>query len=575
VTKLLVIGAAGVDRLSFARHVAAGALPALAALSARGVCLSLGGAAAGAGPAAWVSLATGRRPEDHGVWRADEGWAGGVRPAGRASWRAPAVWERLEAAGVATGAVAWPATRPGADWPGVHLDDELLEASGHRVEDWAVPPRAGPPAAREAVRDRRVHPEDISADMLRGFVPRLRHIDQSRDATLPVLALALARAATAQSAALWMIEAGGPAAMFLHQPWLAQVRTAFEPMPGELYADVVPAAWRFLDGLVGRLIAAAPPGARVLLVSPGFGRRPGLILGAGPGDVLDRGLRGADGLDLAPTVLGLFGLAADDLPGRSLAARGAEAARAPAPRVAVQADPGPDAALLAQAAGWGFPAPPGPSPAWRAQALAERAAATLWRDPQASARLAGQALDLDPDRLLALRVRATALVLTDQPGELPALASRLHAAAPDRGWGDLAQGAWHVLREEIAHAAPLLAKAEADLDPDTRYIVAMVWLAARRPARAERVLRGLATDDTEPARARVGLAALMIDRRDFLEAEASLAQALAENPSDASLYLQWARLCRLTARPAQARRMAALATRFGAPPGETPAIRQA
>jgi tetratricopeptide (TPR) repeat protein len=188
----------------------------------------------------------------------------------------------------------------------------------------------------------------------------------------------------------------------------------------------------------------------------------------------------------------------------------------------------------------------------------------VWRDPPAGARLAGRALDLDPAQALALRVRATALALDDRPEELPDLAARLRAVAPGRGWGDLAEGAGHVLRGEIALAAPFLAQAEADPDPDTRYTLAMVWLAAKRPAAAERILKALAPVDPAPTRARLGLAALMIDRGDYLNAEATLAAAMAADPADPAVYLQWARLCRLTARPAQARRMADLALRFGA-----------
>jgi hypothetical protein len=545
-------------------HLSQGTLPGLGELRRRGVLGPLGGASRGASIADWTTLATGKQPEEHRVWRGLEGWAGGLRPTSRASWAVPAVWERLHAAGVNTGSVSWPAARPGAEWPGVHLDDSILEASSLKVEHWALPPCVAPAAVRDAVRHCRVHPTDISREMLLGFVPALDQIDQSRDATLPVLALALAQAATAQSLGLWMLENGGPDAIFLHQPWLERVRAAFESLGGALYANVVPAAWRFLDGLVRTLIAAAPRDAQILVVSPGYGRRPGVVLAAGSRGAAESPFHGADILDLAPTVLGVFGLKCEDLSGRSLGVLGASAPLRLAGRTSPRAPLEPDRALLAQAANWGFTAPPQPPATWRAQGWAELAGLTVWRDPTAAERLSRQALDLDATNILALRVRATALALCDRPDELPDLAARLRLAAPGRGWGDLAEGAYHVLRREMSLATSLLTRAENDSDPDTLYTVAIVWMAARRPSASQRVLRRLALIDPEPSRAKVSLAALAMDRRDFLGAESLLAEAMKADPANPAIYLQWSRLCTLTARPDQAKTMRNLAWRFGA-----------
>jgi hypothetical protein len=58
-------------------------------------------------------------------------------------------WKRLEAAGISTGSVGWPALRPGADWAGVHLDETFAEPNGKTAADWALPLSCASSDARE------------------------------------------------------------------------------------------------------------------------------------------------------------------------------------------------------------------------------------------------------------------------------------------------------------------------------------------------------------------------------------------------------------------------------------------
>ena len=277
---LTVIGVDGVDWAEFEHHTSRGDCPNLVRLRAAGMAGRLVGAAHGDGPAAWATLVTGVQPEIHGLWTREEAWRGGVRPLSRASWKVTPVWARLAAAGVSTGGVAWPGARPGANWPGVWFDEDVAEASSPDIETWALARRTARPDAREAIRDRRTHPTDITAAMLRGLVPDLDRIDQSRDATLPVLAVAMAEAATLQAAALWLLEARRPDVLFLYHGWLGRVRSMFEAVSDERWSQVIPGAWRLLDGLIGRL---ANGDATVMLLSPGWRGAPGLCLVAGGG----------------------------------------------------------------------------------------------------------------------------------------------------------------------------------------------------------------------------------------------------------------------------------------------------
>ncbi len=564
-TSLLLIGAAGLDWAGFAAQARAGTLPALAGLARRGGAVPMNAFPVDEGPAPWATLASGRPPEAHGVHAREEPWAGGLRPIGQASWRAPPVWARLEAAGVSTGSAGWPATRPGDAWPGLHVDDRFAPPTGFTREDWALPPGATPPGeAREALRARRVHPADVDAGMLAPLVPQLASIDQSRDADLPRLALAMAEAATLQGAAAWLLEDDAPSAVFVHHPCLARVRARFDGVREGPFAPAVDGAWRFLDALVGRLAELAGPDATVVVASPGWRRRSGVFLVATPGARLASDLLGVDPLDVAPTALAVFGLEDRDAPGAARLPAGPSPRPAPTPPAppAVTAD----ADLLAEAQRAGFAPPRPPSPRWRADVLTNLARLMLARAPEEARALAAEALELQPEHLGALQVLATALAALETPEPLAAVADALERLAPARGWGALARGACHALRGETDMAVAPLARAERDPDPETRLRVAAVWLSAGRMDRAERVFAGLLAVDPANASAEVGLAMGALARRDFAAAEAALGRALRLEPNGAAAYLQFARLRALTGRRTEAERMAQTAVRLGAAP---------
>ena len=567
-TRLLLIGAAGLDWASFDRLTRSGALPELAKMRARGAAGWLGGAPLTLGPAAWTTIATGVQPEVHEVWRDMEEWPGGLRATTQASWRRPPVWVRLEAAGVSTGSVAWRASSPGAGWPGAHVDERFADASSTDPQDWALPRRCVPDDLRDVLRRRRVHPLQITATMLAPLVPTLAEIDQSRDEVLPMIGLGLARAATIQSAAAWMLaesDGGPPQAVFVHQPWLARMRFAFERREDPRFAEVIPAAFRFLDGLIGRLADLAGPDSQVLVISPGWRGAPGVLLAAGSGVTVDEAFLGAGLLDIVPTVLGRFDLADPTLPGRPLPVTPLPPRVTGAPTVGIAAPEKVDPLLVFGLRKHRYRPPMKPSAAWKAQGAADLALMVMDRDVPAAGRLADASLTIDPANVLALRVKARACLALEDAGPLPSVAAALAEAAPDRGWGALAQGACHVLHGEIALAEPCLRQAETDPDPTTLLTVAAVWLAAARPAAAERVFKAVLAIDPDNVSAEIGLAMGAGARRDFMTAEQALVRALKTDPGRPAIYLQLAQIYARTARKVEADRSVAMALRLGVP----------
>lgn len=106
--------------------------PGIAAVLRRGVGLRLIDDVPVSRPAAWATLSTGVLAHQHGIVGLEEAWAGGLRPTGRTAWRYGPAWQRLADAGVDTLSVAWPFTRAGGAWDGVHVDDRLAHATDRK-----------------------------------------------------------------------------------------------------------------------------------------------------------------------------------------------------------------------------------------------------------------------------------------------------------------------------------------------------------------------------------------------------------------------------------------------------------
>jgi tetratricopeptide (TPR) repeat protein len=522
--KLLLLGLAGIGWDALAARVADGRLPAIGALMGRGVAGRLRSPTPPSQLATWATIATGYAADRHGIVQAEEVWAGGTRPTGHASWRSDPIWLRLADAGVATAGIGWPATAPGASWPGAHVDPRFFVPSGHAFEDWLVPPGAAPESWADTLRDLRVHPDDMTGPMLRPFVPDMAAVDQDRDPRLIELALMIARLSSAHAAAMALIASARWDALLIHHDWLEKVADRFRGA-GPPYDGVYDAAWTLIDQLIGALVQSLPD-TTILIVSPGNPGEAGAIVAAGPG--IARGaLRGASTFDVAPTVLAHFGLADAQLPGRTLWPV-ATPLRAAAPLRQSEPPRPTDAADLARVAAFGH-RPPQPPARWQSQRLAAEAELLLATDPAAAGARADAALALDPDNVPALGARAAAHVAAEESAPLPALARRIAAAAPGHVWAPLVQAGYHALRGEAAAAQPLLAQVERDGGPEDRLRAGAAWMMLDRRADAARLFERVLADQPDNVAALLGLAMARLARP--LEAEPPLRRILELDPA--------------------------------------------
>ena len=455
-----------------------GRLPCLAQLRAEGAW----GAVRTEGPlilpSIWTTVATGRRAATHNVLsmvmpRPD---GGGVAPVGKACWQAPAIWQALEAGGRHTSTIGWPGTWPATAWPGVHVDSRFAVPTGVSFDAWAVPPHAvSPVELRVRLRERRVHPTEITGTMLASFVPRLAEVDQTRDARLTELAVALATTATVHAAATTLIEDAAWDAVFVHYSLLDEIHQRFGCKPDAIWGDVVASAYAFVDTMLGRLMELAGPDTTLWVVSPngvrgtadtpGIGAwrsRSGMI--AARGRWIDAGsaLPPARLIDIAPSVLARFGLTLETdgyvmrplAPGRSQRRVAIPPSSAPKPDRHVDAlrTIGYDDALsAAQASALAM------SEGVRLLALSE-ALLEQRRIGRAERMLMEARTKLPSESLVVLQL-ALCSVLRGNAARCREFGDVLRRLLPQHGWGDLTLAAAFAL-EGNAHAAqPHMAKA--------------------------------------------------------------------------------------------------------------------
>ncbi len=332
--RLLLVGWDGVEWELVSPLLDAGKLPNLSGLVDRGALARFDSLAPVLSAPLWTTVATGRRPEDHGI--CGNGEPGGAADVPIASqWRrGSALWEIAARAGRPAVVVDWPASWPAGEMPG------LVVAAGRE----AVPARL-----QSDVTELRVAPAELTREDLRPFVAGLDGLDPAKQPRLASLIGHLAASAGTQSVASYLLE---------NEPWDfaavnfgatgAIARQFIDLMPPRLpqvgeeefsrYAAVMEQALILHDQMLGRLLALARPEAAVLVCSAhGWltgERRPQLAAGEhgenlgrerahgwavlrAPGVKADELLFGCTLLDLAPNVLALLGLPVpQDWPGR-------------------------------------------------------------------------------------------------------------------------------------------------------------------------------------------------------------------------------------------------------------------
>jgi predicted AlkP superfamily phosphohydrolase/phosphomutase len=374
VRRVILVGADGLGPAQVEEGIAGGSLAAFGRLARRGASGPLATLRPTEGPPVWTSIVTGCLPRDHGIksfstYRvfgsvrefellpkgALVGFlerAGIVsrRPVTSAARRRPALWEALNAFGITTGTVRLWGTHPPDKVQGF-----MLSPYFHILRDDATraPTTLFPPDLWNEVLARAVRPAEVDPALVQEFVD-----DPTRGGPWrrPLVDEALAPDLTYHRAGGLLRSVYDPAFFATHVNGLDLAGHAFFRFAHpDRFGDVRPAdARRFgriLDryqALVGQWVGELGQGLRpgeVLIVVSGFGMEAvplwrrilggflggepasgthagapdGYLLAVGDGIRADARVEEASVLDIAPTILYLFGLpVARDMEGRVL-----------------------------------------------------------------------------------------------------------------------------------------------------------------------------------------------------------------------------------------------------------------
>jgi len=305
-------------------------------------------------PMLWNSIATGKRPDKHGIhgFMEPDPHTGGVRPVTSTSRKVKAIWNILTQKGYKTHVLGWFAGHPAEPINGVSVSDLYPYASAPLDKEWPLPPGAVyPESLRDTFAGLRMHPAEVTEAAILPWIPKAGEIDQEKDKGLQSFAKILAENCSIHNAATWILQ---------NEPWdfmavyyngidhFCHGFMHFHPprMEGipedryEIYKDVVNGAYRFHDMMLETLVELAGPDTTVVLVSdhgfhsdhlrprgipaepagPAVQHRPfGIVAMKGEHIQQDERIYGATLLDVTPTILTLFGLPiGDDMDGRVL-----------------------------------------------------------------------------------------------------------------------------------------------------------------------------------------------------------------------------------------------------------------
>jgi predicted AlkP superfamily phosphohydrolase/phosphomutase/tetratricopeptide (TPR) repeat protein len=355
-SKVLLVGWDAADWQVINPLIEAGEMPVLSGLIDGGVMGDLATLEPVLSPMLWNSVATGKRADAHGVLGFTEVWKSQrgdrVRPVTSTSRRVKALWNILSQAGLRSNVVGWFGSHPAEPIQGSCISDAFVRAFPDDPKAWPMMPgTVFPESLMQTIGKFRIHPSEIDREIVRMFVPRASEINPSKPNRIPALCRILAECFSTHAAATWLME---------NEPWdfmavyyigidhFSHSFINFHPprLPWvqegefELYKDVVAGGYKLMDLFLARLLELAGPDTRVVVLSdhgfhsgslrpkeipnvpagPCAQHRPlGIFAMKGEGIRRDERIYGMNLLDVAPTILSLFGLPpGKDMPGRVL-----------------------------------------------------------------------------------------------------------------------------------------------------------------------------------------------------------------------------------------------------------------
>ena len=348
--KVLLVGWDAADWVILQPLLDQGKMPVLAGLIQRGTSGKISTLWPILSPMLWNSIATGKRPDLHGIYgfvepRPD---GSGIRPVTSTSRTCKALWNILSQNDLRSIVVNWFASFPAEPVKGVVISDRYCAQSQiHPRQQRFGPAMIHPPDLVQSYAELVVPPPMLPPDVVLSFVPEAQEVDQEKDDRIRKLCGLIAKMTTIHAAACkamlqerWdfmavyydAIDHFGHTFMPYHPPAMEGI----DPQDAKVYGNCVTACYQFQDMMLGAMLRYAGEDTTVILVSdhgfhseehrPGVDgykdpvswHRPyGVVVAAGPGVQSGETLSGVSLVDVTPTILTLLGLPiGDDMDGR-------------------------------------------------------------------------------------------------------------------------------------------------------------------------------------------------------------------------------------------------------------------
>ena len=332
-----------------------GLMPTLESIVNNGVIGNLATLDPPLSPMLWTSISTGKLADKHGILGFVEPDPDnqGIRPSLITSRKVKALWNIFSQSGLKSNVVGWWPSHPAEPINGIMVSNFFQKTKGFYDEPWPLPPdTVHPKELAEQLAELRVHSAEITAAHMLPFVPQAQkeYIEGFQN-LYSAIARVLAHASSIHNAATFIernsewdfmavyhdaIDHFCHAFMKFHPPQ----RKGIPDKIFETFKDVVSSAYRYHDMMLQRMLDLAGEDTTVLVLSdhgfhsdhlrpnvlpkepagPAHEHAPfGIFAMKGPGIIEDERVYGATLLDIAPTLLTLFGLpVGKDMDGKPL-----------------------------------------------------------------------------------------------------------------------------------------------------------------------------------------------------------------------------------------------------------------
>jgi tetratricopeptide (TPR) repeat protein len=303
--------------------LASGRLPALEALAAEGIVAELAFPLADLRVATLVSAMTGTWPDQHGILRVEtlDAAGDGLRPVAVSDRGQAAVWEPLDAHGVACISVGWPLAITGATQHSRIVGAGFGRTpSADLVVDLA--PFVQPQDLAGGLADCWLRPDELEGEMLAPLVPQWQQVDQAVDNRLGLLGEVLAENVSRHAAFLELLDQGSWqfATLCLSLPAeLASLERASESFADDWFAGMAGRGLEFLNAMLAAILQRLPAGTSVVVAGLPNAETPaaaGCVMASGP--AFDAGCAWGriEVPDLVPLVWAACGFRTAAMPGR-------------------------------------------------------------------------------------------------------------------------------------------------------------------------------------------------------------------------------------------------------------------